>query len=112
MLVLDLLDLVAVQLAAVFDLPRLLVSHVHIDDTSTDLELSEHAGKDLDLLLHEDNCAKFAQVVLEIELVLLEFDFRVLSRHRDVSHTDFLVDSSPHFAVSYTHLTLPTIYSV
>ena len=77
--VLNLLNLAAVQLSTVLDLLRILVSHVHIDDTSPDLELSELTGEDFDLLLHKDDCAKFTQVVLEIELVLLEFDFGVLS---------------------------------
>ena len=70
---------------------------MHIDDTSSDLELSEHAGEDFDLLFHKNDCAKFAEIILKIELVLLEFDLSMLSWHWNVSHTNFLIDSSSHF---------------
>ena len=57
------LGFVCIEDAAVLHLLWFLKCHVHIDNGATNLKLSEHSRKDLELFANQDKRAKLAQVI-------------------------------------------------
>jgi len=58
---------------------------------ATDLDGAALARVDLEAFLHHDEGAKLAEVVKQEELIVHEFDLRVVARHRDIIHSQVLV---------------------
>ena len=95
--VLNLVNLISVQNATVLHLFRLLVRHVHIDNTASNLELPEHTWEYFTLFSNKHECTKLAQVVFEVEITVIELDLRVVTWDWDVSNANLLVHASTNF---------------